>query len=615
MATNILKSRFGIFFLMNLFAILVLSSCSKESTTPYNQVDPVIENTLKSVNIVNSAGTTSGQTTVPTIATVTLLAGQTINVGSLVINETDTNADGIDDALAVTYNLTGGWQLSEIQFWIGSSLTLLPTNNGGNPVLGKFPYKPTDVAAKTSYTITVPFSAIGYSTCEALYYIAAHASVYNGKNSQTAWSDGTVLNPKGQWATYTTIDIVDNTPPSISGTITGITVEGCSATDAPAAATTIGGLETLGLKIADARTTKDKLVITSADVVTGSCPIVVTRTYTIADACGNKSTAVQIINVVDTTPPTALPLKSDTVQCIGDVPAANISLVSASDNCSTPVVKFVSDVNSGTACSTEVTRTYSVTDACGNSINVTQLIIVKDITAPVLSGQGVNGSVTSPELPVFTPPTAIDNCDAKPVISYTDVTVAGTTSSTVTRTWIATDACGNVSTPVSQTITVNVPEAPIQPTGGPTVSVLTGTNTAWAYSSTYSTAFTSVSDFTGGKWGWTNGALSNGTYTFDLIAGAGGNTLDHGTNVGTVTVVYSGSTATVTYNAVSPYKIDVAQLYIGSAQMPLFHSSPTAAPGQLGHTSSSTNFTSYTFTVTNLSGQIYVMAHADVTAQ
>ncbi len=58
--------------------------------------------------------------------------------------------------------------------------------------------------------------------------------------------------------------------------------------------------------------------------------------------------------------------------------------------------------------------------------------------------------------------TAIDNCDVAPVITFADVTVAGTCNgaSAITRTWTATDACGNVST-CDQIITVEDATPPV----------------------------------------------------------------------------------------------------------------------------------------------------------
>ena len=55
------------------------------------------------------------------------------------------------------------------------------------------------------------------------------------------------------------------------------------------------------------------------------------------------------------------------------------------DNCGIPVVAFVSDASDGLGCPETITRTYSVTDSCGNSINVTQTITINDITDPTAS--------------------------------------------------------------------------------------------------------------------------------------------------------------------------------------------------------------------------------------
>jgi hypothetical protein len=50
--------------------------------------------------------------------------------------------------------------------------------------------------------------------------------------------------------------------------------------------------------------------------------------------------------------------------------------------------------------------------------------------------------------PTWDTPTATDNCDPAPVLTFNDVTTAGSCpgSYTIVRTWTATDACGNTST-------------------------------------------------------------------------------------------------------------------------------------------------------------------------
>jgi hypothetical protein len=46
------------------------------------------------------------------------------------------------------------------------------------------------------------------------------------------------------------------------------------------------------------------LVVTSSDgAPVGTCPLVVTRTYTITDACGNAATVTQTISIDDTDAP------------------------------------------------------------------------------------------------------------------------------------------------------------------------------------------------------------------------------------------------------------------------------------------------------------------------
>ncbi len=185
-----------------------------------------------------------------------------------------------------------------------------------------------------------------------------------------------------------------------------------------------------------------------------TCPETITRTYRATDACGNSATCTQQIVVHDTTAPVVTCPAPVSVQCLADVPAPNLALVSVTDNCDpNPVKAWVSDQLGTTTCPKTITRTYKATDACGNIGSCTQTITIDDTTPPaitcpantsVLCGQSSDPAHTGYA-------TATDNCTptGSIVITYADVA-----NGVITRTWTATDACGNQSTCVQ---TINTP--------------------------------------------------------------------------------------------------------------------------------------------------------------
>ena len=127
----------------------------------------------------------------------------------------------------------------------------------------------------------------------------------------------------------------DKTPPTIGGSIPPSTIEGCDASDAPAAETTVEGLEKLGLTISDNCTPNAELKVTSQDGTSGTCPIVLVRTYHITDNCGNSSQYSQIINLDDTQAPVLSGVPEDiNVECDAIPPPAEVT---ATDNCDTDV--------------------------------------------------------------------------------------------------------------------------------------------------------------------------------------------------------------------------------------------------------------------------------------
>jgi hypothetical protein len=154
--------------------------------------------------------------------------------------------------------------------------------------------------------------------------------------------------------------------------------------------------------------------------------------------------------------------------------------------------------------------------------------------------------------------------------------------------------------------------------------------TAWGKAITPdpSTCLLNITNLNANKWGWTNGPLGAGNYTFELWAAAGQCLTANGTLVGTVTVSYAGSSATVTYTVTgnnpdtgAPYKLDEVHLWVGSTPLPMMPKKvkkvvtyvPTAAPGLFPYLPViAPGGLSATYTVTGLSGSIYVAAHAKV---
>ena len=112
-------------------------------------------------------------------------------------------------------------------------------------------------------------------------------------------------------------------------------------------------------------------------------------------------------------------------------------------------------------CSYTVIRTWTATDACGNSSEAIQTLTVTDNDAPVITAAGANQVIACPAVPVFTAPTATDNCSQAVVIVISDVTTEGECSYVRTITWAAEDECGNRSGSVSQSITVVDDSAPV----------------------------------------------------------------------------------------------------------------------------------------------------------
>ena len=258
---------------------------------------------------------------------------------------------------------------------------------------------------------------------------------------------------------------------------------------------------------------------------TGS--VTVTFTATDSAAIPNTVDTTATFTIEDTTDPTIDTAASDlTVECDGTPDPAGVFAAwlainggaAASDDCGSVTWSNnsmgLSDLCGATG--TE-TVTFTATDECWTTTNTTSATFtIVDTTAPVITAPA---DVTALECGGDTTPlstgtaTATDACDAAPVITFADTTVAGCgNTEVITRTWTATDDCGNASTAAVQTITVVDTTAPSMDTDASdlTVECDGAGNTATLFNWLNNQGGAVATDNCGGVT-WTNnyGGLSN----------------------------------------------------------------------------------------------------------
>ena len=175
---------------------------------------------------------------------------------------------------------------------------------------------------------------------------------------------------------------------TVTGSIDDSIVEGCDASDAPAQTTVSGLVELDGdLLITDACV---ELTVTSTDETAGICPLVITRTYVVQDACGNTTAGIVHTITVDdtvapifTNPPTDITVETEVNETV-----ANVEIIAEVDetcNFSTSYVIVYGDESefegdgsdaSGDYPEGEHIVTFTATDDCGNSATLIVMVTV-----------------------------------------------------------------------------------------------------------------------------------------------------------------------------------------------------------------------------------------------
>lgn len=161
-----------------------------------------------------------------------------------------------------------------------------------------------------------------------------------------------------------TISVTDNLPPAVSAPA-DITLA-CGDDSSPTST---------GFAVATDDCDSNPLVTWSDATATGSCDseVVITRTWTAADACGNVAETEQIITLIDDEAPVltldTTPIFVADSNCNG-VETVALPVATATDNCPGPVT-IANDAPASFPAGETTTVTFTATDGCGNSSSQT----------------------------------------------------------------------------------------------------------------------------------------------------------------------------------------------------------------------------------------------------
>lgn len=241
-----------------------------------------------------------------------------------------------------------------------------------------------------------------------------------------------------------TVYVQDNSSPIVLNAPADVTAE-------------CGQIPEAGIEYEDGCFTNEVTMTVTDEEFSGACQPTIQRTYTLTDPCGNVTTHIQYITVIDTQAPVFTNAPQNLVlQCGDAIPAADVQ---ATDNCGAPTVVF-NEVSSALDCGQLIVRTWTASDLCGNSEILIQEILVEDNEGPVADNAPADATVSCDAIPSMAAVTFTDACSVVVSVNSNESVIGSGCDYDLLRTWTATDACGN-TTIVAQTIHVSDNEAPV----------------------------------------------------------------------------------------------------------------------------------------------------------
>jgi len=193
--------------------------------------------------------------------------------------------------------------------------------------------------------------------------------------------------------------------------------------------------------------------ITERDsIVAGNCvqEFEIFRIFTATDSCGNSSSCIQTIIVVDTTGPDIVCPPDIVVSCSDQTDPMNTGFPTVTDNCAMGLNPTLRDsIVPGTGQTLRIIfRRWTVSDNCGNEASCEQMITVRDIQPPTIicpNDTTVECGERIDSLELFGSVNASDNCSGLIILSDTIYDLNICNVGTITRIFTAIDSVGNQS--------------------------------------------------------------------------------------------------------------------------------------------------------------------------
>ena len=214
------------------------------------------------------------------------------------------------------------------------------------------------------------------------------------------------------------------------------------------------------------------------------------RTLTLTDDCGNASTVMQTINVVDNTPPVyqgpgQISIPAEEYDVEGAYPPDVVWAYAPDSEWESFPIGYIDDCSPLFSCtamdmplsggcadqphpeypmteSATWLRELTITDLCGNVSTATVIINLIDDDAPVFDFVPASYTIECDQDVELLDPVVSDLVDENVIVTLVTETIPGSCPQeyTLVRTWTARDNCDNVTT-ASQTITVVDTTAPV----------------------------------------------------------------------------------------------------------------------------------------------------------